>query len=524
MPHNSLHSQLNQYHLGIWYSAYRSIMSACLLLIFFITYQQLGTEYQYPQLYLYVLVSFIAINNLQLIILKKIKSLISQQLTLIFFVDVVALSLLTLAIDGPNLHLSLLFVITIFAASLLLASKKALIITLVAMISVIYQFFLGTLFQVSSLTNIGNSALLAFLFFVVYGIGQVAIKRFQILENLNFSQSIELNRLQNINRSILEQIETGYLVLDENCHVVLSNPAACELLGIPPVYTHDKYPLYKSQPDLFELLEFDELQNGEKFQFESQQSRFHIHVHVQKLLVPHQTLTLLVLQDAQKLNQHVQQLKLAALGQLSASIAHEIRNPLAAIVQANELLIDSPTEQQQLLSKMIHKQTGRIDRIVQDTLNMVKNKETHPVLIDLVPFIGQFIQEDLFDVTEKIHVHIPIKDIAIHFDEAQLRQILINLIRNAIRHNAPDSDYVELNIYPHENKIKIDVRDFGSGVNAKDQASLFQPFFSTEITGTGLGLYLAHSFCEANQAQLNYIEQQQGACFRMSCQRVTTHT
>ena len=117
--------------------------------------------------------------------------------------------------------------------------------------------------------------------FVVYGSGQIAVRRFQILENLNFSQSLELYRLQNINRYILEQIETGYLVLDENYHVVLSNPAACHLLGIEPIYAHERFSLYQSQNDLFELIRFENLENGERFQFESQQSRYNIHVQVQ---------------------------------------------------------------------------------------------------------------------------------------------------------------------------------------------------------------------------------------------------
>jgi two-component system, NtrC family, sensor histidine kinase PilS len=519
MAQEKFHTELNQYHLGVWYASYRLLIACCLILIFLLTYETLNDSYQFPQFYLYTLFFYAFAATFQLATIKRLRKFISKQLTLIFLIDVVCFSCLTIALDGPNLHISLLFVITIFAASLLLDSKKALAITLIAVISVIYQQFLGSLFDSNSLNNLSYSALLAVLFFAVFGAGQLAVKRFQLLETTNLSQYLELNRLQNINRYILEQIETGYLVLDEKCNVVLSNPAACHLLGIPPLYTHDSYPLIKLQPDLFELLKFDRLRNGEKFQFDSQLSRYHIHIQVQKLLVPHQTLTLLVLQDAQRLNQHVQQLKLAALGQLSASIAHEIRNPLAAIVQANELIIDSADDQRQLLSQMIGKQSQRIDRIVQDTLNMVRNKETHPVLLRFATFIPQFIAEDLADIQKQIKVTIQ-DETSAHFDEAQLRQILINLIRNAIRHNAPQASHIELNIYRHEQKVRLDVRDFGAGVSAQDQASLFQPFFSTEITGTGLGLYLSHSFCEANQAQLNYVQQEQGACFRITCQRV----
>jgi two-component system sensor histidine kinase PilS (NtrC family) len=519
MSQRTPHATLNTYHLGLWYSVYRFIITTGLLLIYLLTYQQLASEYQSPRLYLYALSAYALISSLQFFVFRGLKTHIQIQLVTLFIVDVSALSLLTLALDGPNLHISLLFVICIFAASLLLSAQKALLITLVAVISVIYQLFIGTLFDISSLKNIGNSALLAFLFFVVYGSGQIAIRRFQILENLNFSQSLQINQLQNINRYILEQIKTGYLVLDQNCHVVLTNPEACTLLGIDPLYQIDTYPLYKVQPDLFEVMKFEDLPDGDTFQFESQQSRFHIHVRVQKLNVPHQTLTLLVLQDAQKLNQHVQQLKLAALGQLSASIAHEIRNPLAAIVQANDLYQDCDPEQQQLLHKMIAKQAMRIDRIVQDTLNMVKNKETRPLLIQLNSFLQQMIEDDLPDIQNKIQLSIE-EELQIYFDEGQLTQILINLIRNAIRHNDPNASHIELNIHAKEQKVMIDVRDFGNGVAKQDQASLFQPFFSTEITGTGLGLYLAHSFCEANQAQLSYIEQNdQGACFRIVCFR-----
>ena len=514
----STNIQLNQYRLGVWYASYRLFIGCCLLLVYLLTYEQLFSNYQYPILYRSVLIGFIFISAFQLLSLKHVRKRIPLQLTLLFIIDVISLSLLTFATDGPNLQLSLLFVITIFASCVLVDKQKALIITLIAVITLVYQHFIGTLFSISSLNTIGNSAVLAFLFFVVYGSWQIAVRRFQVLENLNFYQSQELDQLQNINRYILEQTELGYLVLDENWHMVLSNPAACALLGISPIYAHDKYPLYKAQPDLFELLKFDQLKNGEKFQFTSQLSRFQIQIEIQKLQVPNQTLTLFVLQDAQKINQRVQQLKLAALGQLSASIAHEIRNPLAAITQANELMqLNDP--QQELLHNMIAKQASRIDKIIGDTLNMARSKETYPTLIDVASFLERFIVEDLPDVKDQIDYRIS-DQAQIQFDEQQLRQVLINLIRNAIRHNAAEAEHIHIRVYSYKNLVHIDVCDFGEGVATQDQSTLFQPFFSTSINGTGLGLYLSHSFCEANQAKLYYVEQKIGACFRIECPRI----
>ncbi|NUF10426.1 PAS domain-containing protein [Acinetobacter oleivorans] len=503
--------------MGTWYGLYRLIIAVSLNIILVLTDAQIDNSLQQPALYSYTLLGYSILSLLQLLCFKFVSTQATKQLILFFVVDVICLSLLTFSVGEPNLQLSLLYVIAIFTSAILLSARMSLLITLLAVIAVIYQRFVGSLFDYNNLNTIGNSALLAFLFFVVHGIGQIAVQRFKLLEALTFHQSIELYQLQNINRYILEQIEEGYLVLDENYDIVLSNPAACSLLGIPPQFASEKYPLAKWHPDLFEILKFDNLQEGDRFIFESRLSAYSINIKVQHLVVPQQALTLLILQDAQQINQQAQQLKLAALGQLSASIAHEIRNPLAAIVQANELLKDSDSEQQNTLRRMIGKQTKRIDSIVQDTLGLANSERTYPIQIELTNFIKTLLDEDLLDVKHSIQLKISDSFLKLLFDEKQLRQVLINLVRNALRHNAPDSPHILINIHSQTNKIYIDVIDYGEGVSKRDISQLFKPFFSTEINGTGLGLYLSHSFCEANHAKLTYVEQKQGACFRMEC-------
>lgn len=232
----------------------------------------------------------------------------------------------------------------------------------------------------------------------------------------------------------------------------------------------------KVQPDLFEILKSTNLQDGEKFNFESQLSTYQIHIRIQRLQIPKQSLILLTLQDTQKLNQHVQQLKLAALGQLSASIAHEIRNPLAAIAQANELFTDSDSAQQKQLQYMIAKQTKRINSIIEDTLGMARNHATYPVVIQLTAFLYGLLEEDLTDVKDQIRLVFSREDLQIIFDPSQLRQVLINLTRNALRHNAPDAPFVEISVKENGDILWIDIIDYGDGVTKRNISQLFKPF------------------------------------------------
>lgn len=519
-PMESIPLYQTVYRISTLYTNYRLIIALSLTLIFLLTIEDLASHYEYPSLYFYALIFYSAMSLGQLLLLRYLPNTLTYQNIALYVVDLIFLSALTFASGGPTISIGILFVISVFTSNFLLTRNKALFMTLVAVICVIYQQFFGSLFTHTSLNNIGNSALLAFLFFVVYGLGQFAIQRFQLLESLNTYQSNELFKLQNINRYILEQIEVGYLVLDENYKIVVSNPAACTLLGISPLYAYEQFHLGTFQPDLYDIIRNKTIKDGSRFQFESTQSTYTVDVRVQNLIVPHQALTLLILEDTQKLNQKVQQLKLAALGQLSASIAHEIRNPLAAIVQANELNEQSDEEQKRMLSQMIAKQAQRIDRIIKDTLDIAKNRKTMCTVIPLRSFMTELITQDLADVQQKININI---DSSLHtsFDEPQLRQVMINLIRNAIRHNSANVEQILVHAYPQNAMIHIDVIDYGKGIEKQNLSQLFQPFFSTEINGTGLGLYLSQSICEANQAKLSYVEQkQQGACFRIECQQI----
>lgn len=227
-------------------------------------------------------------------------------------------------------------------------------------------------------------------------------------------------------------------------------------------------------------------------------------------------------QSLQRFNlQYQQQNKLAHLGMQSIIISHEIRNPLAIIVQANDLARRIEDGQADLLHNMIAQQAQRIDHVIRDTLDTMQNKRCFRTQINLNNFIPSLLQQDLPDIQYAIQCEIE-PELQIIFDELQLRQVLINLIRNAIHHNAIDAAFIQLKLYATATAVMIEIVDFGTGINEKNIAQLFKTFFSTEKKGTGLGLYLSQQYCEQNQVKLTHVKlKQRGTCFRMECPRIT---
>ena len=563
--------------LGIIYSSYRLAVSIFLMLMVYVTVKtdsslMLPSLLQQTALSFYVLLSLI-LFGLCLVVTHQPR----RQLVFGLVLDVIILSLLLYANGAPDLQLTMLYMVVVAASFILLNSAQALIITLLAVIFVIYQQFFYAIANSMSLTNLGDALLISASFLAVGFLSWSVSQRLVHVENMASKQTQEVARLNNINQEVISQMINGMIVVDKR-RIVLANLAAYELLGIThtiadqsnTVFTDNAPPnaitvRNKNKPNKSKKVA-DKLAQNPLIDFQRQliqqhssliesyltlatsQSRTFLYElpktvstsSTSKLriqIIPLKDASQLVLiEDLRREQASAQQLKLASLGQLTASIAHEIRNPLAAISQASQLLMedidtiaasDSDTGNDSLafqassnidsnheLYKMIFAQTKRVNRIIEDVLKLSRQQQSHQQSIAIATWVPQFLDNHFRNHDVFLHIH---TELIIQFDTHQLEQILINLINNGLRYSSKAHPHacVDVEIYCLQNDVIIDILDGGSGVDSADLEHLFEPFFTTDKTGTGLGLYLSQAFSEANHAQLLYVPEHPKTCFRL---------
>lgn len=235
---------------------------------------------------------------------------------------------------------------------------------------------------------------------------------------------------------------------------------------------------------------------------------------------------LVLLENAQALREEALQMNLAALGRLSAGIAHEIRNPLTAISHAGQLLAESPglsPENQKLLA-MIQRHSERIEKIVRDVLALSRREAPAPAPLRLRPWLEQAVaqyREGHPSTARTIRLDRVAPELAVRFDPNHLQQVLFNLWDNSFVHGGGDGRRIEVELAtgaarPGEPPW-LEIRDNGPGIPAELRERVFEPFFSTAHTGTGLGLYLARELCDYNHSRLTYRPPADGgACFRLT--------
>jgi two-component system sensor histidine kinase PilS (NtrC family) len=235
--------------------------------------------------------------------------------------------------------------------------------------------------------------------------------------------------------------------------------------------------------------------------------------------------SIIYLEDAAEINRHIQETKLASLGRLTASIAHEIRNPLGAISHAAQLLAESPelNRPDKRLVGIINDHSNRMNEIIQNILQLSRKEQPKQELLPLQSWLARFIEE--FNRTEGlpkdwIEIHMAQPQTVVYMDPNHLHQVLWNLCVNATKYGTPPGAEPKLllqgGISADTDSPYLDVIDFGPGIDPSVQSQLFEPFFTTHSSGTGLGLYICRQLCERNDGDLIFISRSNyGSCFRI---------
>ena len=223
-------------------------------------------------------------------------------------------------------------------------------------------------------------------------------------------------------------------------------------------------------------------------------------------------LCVLFVEDKRQVQARSQQEKLAAMGRVSAGIAHEIRNPLAAIAQANALLAeDSADPRAQQLTRMVASNVQRLKRLVDDVMEVAPGTAPEPVLLD----VGQLVAETCLDWArinelapgpeDRLSCSLPAQPLLILFDPEHLRRVLINLLDNALRHAEPGPASVQVLLDAEDDHgARLTVFSAGAAIAPEVERHLFEPFFSTRSRGSGLGLYICRELCERYGARIDY--------------------
>lgn len=535
--------------LGLIYSSYRFVVSLFSMLMLYISARtgdgtSLPSFLQQTTLSFYVLLSLILLG-----LFYVVRKHMRRQLAFGLALDVIILSLLLYTTGNPDLQLTMLYMVVVAASFMLLRGSQALVITLLAIILVIYQQFFYAIANSMSLANLGDALLMSASFLAVGGLSWSISQRLVQLEKVAANHAKEVERLNVINQEVITQMVNGVIVIDKQ-HIVLANLAAHQLLSLSPITAQNTFDDTKETQNKALLSNFEQQLNKQHSQLfnaclsvASGQSRAFTYdvpavanasifgkLRVQIIPLKDDS-KLVILEDLRREQASAQQLKLASLGQLTASIAHEIRNPLAAISQASQLLMEDVAEQMEddsaltsesnaaitgnhELYEMIFSQTKRVNRIIEDILKLSRQQTATQQVLELAEWMPSFLKN--YFQGHDIFLRIKTKPI-ISFDTHQLEQILINLINNGLRYSsyAHPHAYVEIDIYCADNDVIIDILDNGDGVSTGNFEPLFDPFFTTDKAGTGLGLYLSQAFCEANQARLLYIPEHEKTCFRL---------
>lgn len=452
-------------------------------------------------------------------------------------VDIAAISVLYVAAGGASSGLGILYLFPLaggaILAPLILALFFCSVVTFIMLAETGFQLLHSTVPAALSRAGLSGAAFFAAVF-VINRLAERLIKQ----ESLAAQRGRDLQQQEAINRLVIADMGDGILVVGRGSEVIAGNPALERMLGlaVPPgkaLYKLTDIPSLAPIADAFfawqkrsgqraagerwatfvrvkpggEMTVTHEASGGQ----DGMHSRVaHLRLRFADVKGTHvaEDRTVIFLQDVTEIENQAQQLKLASMGRLTASIAHEVRNPLSAISHAASLLgedIGDPTQKR--LLNIVNDNVVRLNRMIEDILKLSRKAQSQDEPVQLTTFLTDLVA----DFTEN-HALAPgmialsgTYGRQVRFDPLHLREVIVNLLSNALRYASGRTGSIRIHaLAPAAGRLELHVQDDGPPISPAVRAHLFEPFYTTSSKGTGLGLYVARELCLNNGAMLDY--------------------
>jgi len=428
--------------------------------------------------------------------------------------DIVGLTVLSYASGGIQSSIGLLLLVSLAAAGLISRGRTTLFFAALASIAMLLEHTYAVLQADADVAQYVQVGLLCMAYFAVAWLAHTLAKYAVDSQLLAQRRGRDLVSLSEANRLVMRDMQDGVLVVDGEGVILQMNARAEQLLRksiSPDSSLSAAFPILFGQYALWK-------QTGSASR-DTLQLDVGLQARVRFVAIERKAENgaVIFLEDMRRIRAEAQQIKLAALGRLTANIAHEVRNPLSAISYATELLQEEQGDaRSRRLLQIVLDNTHRINQIVQDVMQLNRRDRAQPEVFELAAILRSFTEE--FDLAERHAGEMVLAGLMageVSFDRGHLRQVLWNLCRNALRYGRKLPGSLVLTMSVENGRVMLAVQDDGPGISVEHQGKLFEPFFTTAQDGTGLGLYIAKELCEANGARLEYHadEERTGACF-----------
>ncbi len=476
-----------------------------------------------PGLFLVASIVYAMVSLVSLETIRRQRPDFETQATSQIFADITLITFLMHASGGLSSGLGLLLLVAVAGSSLMLGKKMtvlyAALATIAALIEHSWDWWTGVEVNVSEvIQGYPQVGMLGIGLFATATLGYTLATRLRATEALAERRGVDLANLSQLNALIIQRMHSGVLVCDRDGRIHMMNQTATNFLGLPA--DSMKTALASASAELTNQLAQSIANPTRRTRSPVKTGRGY--TVIPRFIVlgepPNHTGTLIFLEDAAVLKQQAQQLKMAALARLTASIAHEIRNPLGAIANAAQLLGENAPKdrEESRLVKIIGDQSRRMNVIVENITQLSRRDQVNPVMLPLQPWLEEFMQHfaETLKIPREAFAVYGAEDLQVCIDPDQFYQVVGNLAQNALRHSPPFTGNLLVKFQGGTNsggRPFLDVIDWGRGVPAEIQDQIFEPFFTTTPKGTGLGLYIARELCEGNGATLDYYPGSSGA-------------